>query len=271
MYIHHQSRPFADRLKSSHPDRVLKLRVTYHRAADLAADRAAQFAKGGLLVRVAPPPGLALFDQVRLELVAGGARATLAAQVVQTAPQAIAVMFDGAAAAGLASALDADTLDADPVHELVDEAAEDAAAAQSPATPRGVNSGNSAGGANSVNSAKRIQQALHGNRDERAAIMRDVNKQLHLYVLKNPQLGADEVLAIAKMSTMSAEVLAQIAARREWASRQDVAIALVRNAKTPASIAIKLLDYVGTVELRQLAKDTRTRAPIQQAARKKII
>jgi hypothetical protein len=231
----------------------LKLRVTYHRAADLAADDASQFSKGGLLVRVAPPPELALFDAVTLEIVAGGGRATLAAQVVQTAPDAIAVMFDRAGLDALVSGAGADVLDADPEHELVDETASTAA--------RG-------GGAGL---AKRIQQALHGNKDERAAVMRDFNKQMHVYVLKNPQLGADEVLAIAKMATVGADLLAQIAARRDCASRPDIAIALVRNPKTPTGVAVKLLDYVGNADLRQLAKDARTRTPIQQAARKKIV
>jgi len=240
----------------------LKLRVTYHRAADLAADDASQFHKGGLLVRVAPPPELALFAEVALEIVAGAERATLAAQVVQTAPDAIAVMFDRAGLVELltaAGAAGADALDADPVHELVDEAAE--AEAPSPAAA-------ARGGASL---ARRIHQALHGNKDERAAILRDVNKQMHVYVLKNPQLGADEVLAIAKMATVGADLLAQIAARRDWASRPDIAIALVRNPKTPTGVAVKLLDYVTAGDLRQLAKDARTRTPIQQAARKKIV
>jgi hypothetical protein len=73
------------------------------------------------------------------------------------------------------------------------------------------------------------------------------------------------------MATMSADVLSQIAAQKEWASRPEIALALVRNPKTPAGVAVKLLDYVSVAELRQLAKDARTRTPIQQAARKKIV
>ncbi len=51
----------------------------------------------------------------------------------------------------------------------------------------------------------------------------------------------------------------------------DIAIALVRNPKTPVPIAVRLLDHVGATELRALAKDSNARTPIQQAARKKVM
>jgi hypothetical protein len=65
--------------------------------------------------------------------------------------------------------------------------------------------------------------------------------------------------------------LKQIADRREWAQRPEIAIALVRNPKTPVGVAIKMLDHVTAGDLRQLAKDTNTRTPIQHAARRKVI
>ena len=118
--------------------------------------------------------------------------------------------------------------------------------------------------------AAKIQQALHGNRDDRARILRDTNRLLHPYVLRNPQLGLDEVLAMAKMSTLSPDMLGNIAAEPDWAQRPDIAIALVRNPKTPTPAAVRLLDHVSAADIRQLAKDTRTRPAVQQAARKKL-
>jgi len=241
---------------------VLRLRVVYHRAADLVADEVAQFRKGGLLVRVAPPAELALFDQVELELVCGRSEVVITAQVVQTAQDSLAVMFDQKALQAFVAGASDDGEDADAEHSRVVPGAEPAArAATSPGAPV----------PHGPQLAKRIQQALHGNKDERAAIMRDVNKQLHPFVLKNPQLGADEVLGFAKMATIGADLLAQIAARRDWAARPDIAIALVRNPKLPVGVAVKLLEHVSMADLRQLAKDTRTKLPIQQAARKRIL
>ncbi len=219
-----------------------------------------QFCKGGLLIRVAPPPELALFTEVELELVCAEETLLLRAEVVQTSQDSMAVMFDRKLIQPLLdhAATSVASDDLDPTHSLVDPKAEAARAGATP-VPHG------------PQLAKRIQQALHGNRDERAAIMRDINKQLHPFVLKNPQLGADEVLGFAKMATIGADLLAQIAARRDWAARPDVAIALVRNPKLPVAAAIKLLEHVTVADLRQLAKDTRTKLPIQQAARKRII
>jgi len=230
----------------------VKLRVTYHRRVDLDEDDVGQFQKGGLLVRVPPPPELALFDQVELELVCGAESITLMTQVVQTTTDALAVMFDRTKTQPFVAAAVGDDEDLDPEHERGDTAKR-------------------APEAHGPQLAKQIQQALHGNKDERAAIIRGVNKQLHPFVLKNPQLGADEVLGFAKMATIGADLLAQIAARRDWAARPDIAIALVRNPKISVGVAVKLLEHVAVADLRQLAKDSRTRTPIQQAARKRVI
>ncbi|MCW5809313.1 MAG: hypothetical protein KIT31_43570, partial [Deltaproteobacteria bacterium] len=119
--------------------------------------------------------------------------------------------------------------------------------------------------------AQKIQQALHGDKNQRAAILREPNKQLHHYVLRNPQIQLEEIIHIARMATASIEILTAIANRREWAEKPEVALALVRNPKTPVPLAIKMLDHVGAAELRGLAKQQSVRDAIQRAARKKIL
>jgi hypothetical protein len=118
---------------------------------------------------------------------------------------------------------------------------------------------------------EKINIALHGSRDERGLILRDTNRLLHPYVLKNPNLQMDEVVAMARMAAISPELLKQIADRREWIARPDIAIALVRNPTVPVLTALKALEHVSPADLRQLAKDTRTRPAIQQAARRKVV
>jgi hypothetical protein len=76
---------------------------------------------------------------------------------------------------------------------------------------------------------------------------------------------------MATLPTVSAELLQAIAERREWTQRSEVAIALVRNPKTPVTTAVRLLDYVGVPELRRLVKDPGTRGPVRAAAAKKIL
>ncbi|HEX7837518.1 MAG TPA: hypothetical protein VF469_08655 [Kofleriaceae bacterium] len=117
----------------------------------------------------------------------------------------------------------------------------------------------------------KIQQALHGNRDERNAILRDRDRTLHPFVLKNPRLDVDDVLAIAKNAQMTADMLSLIGERKEWLTRPAVALALARNPRTPPELAVRALDHVSTEALRQLAKGTGVLPHVTQAARKKLL
>jgi hypothetical protein len=90
-------------------------------------------------------------------------------------------------------------------------------------------------------------------------------------VLKNPQVTAEDVLAIAKTATASGELLKQIGERREWLQKPQIALALARNPKTPGDLAIRALDYIGIDALRQIAKGQGAMPHVVQAARKKVI
>jgi hypothetical protein len=219
----------------------------YESPSELKADHDEQMVKGGLLVRGAPPAGLTLFDAVELEI--GGRFAPLEqspvvvrGQVVQMiAGVGVAVVFDPAPITAALSASES---------------------APRPESPRARPAGNEM--------AHKIHLALHGNKDERMKVLRDTNKLLHQYVLRNPGIDLEDVLTIAKMRTVAPDLLVNIAGRKEWGQRPDVAIALVRNPTTPAQTAMRLVEYVSPAELRQLAKDTHTRPQVQQAARKKL-
>lgn len=235
----------------------MRFRVAWHRAEDFGADYDSQLVRGGLLVRV-EAPALAQFSAVALELVAPDGRAlTLDAQVVQAFPGVgVAVTFDltPALEGFAAAARSAAGHDGDTEHALLTEAEPESERAGSRPPP----------------TASRIRVALRGGREERMAIMRENVPALHGHVLKNPNLQLDEVVAIAESRSVSPQILQQIADRREWAQRPEIAIALVRNPKAPVGTAVKLLDYVTAAELRQLAKDANTRTPIQRAARRKL-
>jgi hypothetical protein len=241
---------------------VTRLRATFTTPAALVASHDQEMTRGGLLVRGEVPPDVALFAEVELEIEGGGRRLVTPAQVVQMAPGVgVAVTFVPAKVAGLAEwVAQARSLGAGGWPDAAPAARPGAAPVASPAQR-----------IRDASVAEKIQIALHGSRDERALILRDTNRLLHPYVLKNPNLQMDEVVAIARMSAMSPESLKLIADRREWIARPDVAIALVRNPTVPVPVALKALEHVSPADLRQLAKDTRTRPAIQQAARRKVV
>ena len=218
---------------------LLRLEVRYERIADFLVDVKQQLAHGGLLVRGEPPVGADRGAAVELTVVTPVGSQVVTGQVLQVlAGAGVAVGFDPALLADLVARAD-DPAPAPQAH----------GAAQ----------------------AAKIQQALHGDKNQRAAILRENNKALHSYVLRNPQIGIDEVAAVARMTTVAIEVLTFIAGRREWYERPEVAAALVRNPKTPVPLAIRMLDHVGQAELRQLAKQSAVREAISRVARKKIL
>ena len=234
---------------------AMRLRATYATHDDLARDVREQLGKGGLLVRGAT--AVEMYAQVELEIACAGASTVVPATVLQAFPGlGVAVSVDGTARAAIESLL---TRVAAPA-EAPSPGPSVAHAPTAPAADRPA-----------AASLAKIEQALRGTRDERMAVLRSPQRNLHVYVLRNPGLTLDEIAGMARMTTISVDVLKQIAERREWGHRPEIAIALVRNPTVPPPVAVALLDHVAPAELRQLAKDARTREAIQKAARKKLL
>jgi hypothetical protein len=234
------------------------LSVRYASAAELVSDHDQQFVRGGLLVRGDTPAGLSLYDTVEVELFTAEGSWLAKGQVVQLmAGVGVAVAFQVSEVPGLAAAV-----------ERARQAPVTTATAPASGRPAVVSAGAKLA---SASNTEKIQIALHGSRDERMLILRDLNRTLHPYVLKNPNLQLDEVVGIAKMTTVGPELLKSIADRRDWAQKPEVAVALVKNPKTPVGIAVKLLDHVSPAELRQIVKHSSVAEPIVKAARKKVL
>lgn len=227
------------------------LTARYATLAELAADVDSQLGRGGLLVRGAVPAGLEQFGALELEVCCGAASVVVAARVLQIFPGVgVAVSIDatGRARIGALAAAPARAPAASP-----DPPAEDAS--------KGV----------AASMLEKIQRALKGDREARFAVLRDPNRAIHPHVLRNPGLMLEEIAAIARMTSVSVDMLKQIASRREWGHRPEIAIALVRNPTVPVPTAIELLPHVSAADLAMLAKDTRTREPVQRAARKRLL
>lgn len=227
------------RAREADYDGPVRLRVAYSTQQQLA-EAVGQMAHGAILVQSAEQPD---FDAtVELELaLPDGSSVTTASRVLQVLPgHGVAVTIEAAVADRLRAATRASTPTLPPATE-------------------------------ELTHAQKIHLAMHGNRDQRNAILRDRNRTLHPYVLKNPNMNLDDVLAIAKNTQVSPEMYKQIAERQDWFSRPQIAIALARNPKVPGDIAIKALAHVAPDALRGLAKGVGAPPHVIQAARKKVI
>ena len=271
----------------------MRLLARYGSADELAADVRDQLPRGGMVVRTPVPSGIQLFSSVEVAVECGGAAIVVAGQVLQIFPGiGVAVALEppareriGSLAGVAAPAAAAGRAPTSPPAPADEPSAADveASARLARGTSRTSESALPAILAEEVPEPRRelahgsnpaidrIQLALRGDRDQRMEILRGRNRTLHVYVLRNPAVTFDEICAIARMPTVNPEVLNQIAERREWGHRPEVALSLVRNPSVPVPTAIRLLEFVSVNDLRSLAKDARTREPIQRAARKKLL
>jgi hypothetical protein len=123
----------------------------------------------------------------------------------------------------------------------------------------------------SLKVAQRIALAMKGSREERAILIRDPNKIVGVAVLSSPKMNDSEVESIAKMSSISDEILRLIAHTRAWIKSYPVVLALTKNPKTPLGVSMNLLSRLNERDLRMLSTDRNIPDVLRITARKKIV
>ena len=122
-----------------------------------------------------------------------------------------------------------------------------------------------------LNVAQRIALAMKGTREERAILIRDPNKIVGVAVLSSPKMTENEIEVIAKMATLSEELLRMIANTRAWMKRYGVVMALAKNPKTPVAISMNLLSRLSEKDLRMISSDRNVPEVLRVTARQKIV
>jgi len=138
-----------------------------------------------------------------------------------------------------------------------------------PAPPKPASPGTVAQRLAELTVPQKLALALHCDRETRIGLLRDHNKTVHLYVLKNPRVGLDEVTWAAKQVAMSPDALKFISEHPEWGTNPVICAGLVRNPRTPLPIAAKLLSRLHQSELKAIAKGG-ARDQLVLAARKMV-
>jgi hypothetical protein len=116
--------------------------------------------------------------------------------------------------------------------------------------------------------AGRIKAAIQGSREERAILVRDPNRLVASAVLSSPKLTESDVEAIARMTSVSDDVLRVIGTHRAWTKNYAVVAALTRNAKTPIPVALSLLPRLTDRDVKLLSADRNIPEPVRLGARK---
>ena len=119
--------------------------------------------------------------------------------------------------------------------------------------------------------AQRIGLAMKGSREERAILIRDPNKLVSVAVLSSPKMSEPEVESIAKMASISEEILRIIANTRNWMKRYGIVVALARNPKTPVAISMNLLSRLTEKDVRAISTDRNVPEVLRITARQKIV
>lgn len=107
----------------------------------------------------------------------------------------------------------------------------------------------------SLSVRQKIKFALFGNREIRAVLVRDTNREVARSVLKSPKLTENEVETIASMRTVAEDLLREIGNSREWTRSYMVIQNLVKNPKTPPTISQRLLPRLRVRDLTMLSRD----------------
>ena len=123
----------------------------------------------------------------------------------------------------------------------------------------------------SMTVAQRIGRAMKGSREERAILIRDPNKIVAVAVLSSPKMSESEIESVAKMASISEEVLRIIASNRAWTKRYGVIVALARNPKTPVAISMNLLGRLSERDLRAISTDKNVPEALRITARQKVV
>ena len=119
--------------------------------------------------------------------------------------------------------------------------------------------------------SERIKLALRGNRETRMLLIRDSNRMIRRFVLQNPRVGDEEIIAVAKNRSADDELLRIIAESRDWTKNYQVRLSLVTNPKTPLVLSLRFLSGLQDRDVRMLAKSKNVSATVANAAKRLVV
>lgn len=121
-----------------------------------------------------------------------------------------------------------------------------------------------------MTAGEKIKLAHTGDRSVRNLLIKDKNRVVSISVLKNPKLTEQEVVMTVSSTSVSEDVIREIAKSRQWMKCYKVKTAMVLNPHTPLTFSLKIIDYLRDKELKQLSKSKGIPGALVNAAVRKL-
>ena len=116
--------------------------------------------------------------------------------------------------------------------------------------------------------AQRVQFAMKGGSEARRTLIRDNNKVVQRAVLQSPRLTDQEVEAFASMSSLTDEILRNIANNRNFRKNYTVVRNLINNPKTPIDVSLHMLPILNAIDLKRLTTNKNVPETLRTTASK---
>ena len=113
--------------------------------------------------------------------------------------------------------------------------------------------------------------APKAKKNERAILIRDGNSSVIRMIIRNPRIEDSEIVRIARDVSTPADVLDQIGKNRKWMQNQEVRLSIVRNPRTPTSLALRQIPFLPPKDISALAKSQHVKDSIKREALKLVI
>jgi len=121
-----------------------------------------------------------------------------------------------------------------------------------------------------LSAGERVTLARRAPRGVLALLIRTDDSRVLCSVLGNPALVEQDAVHVAGAARVGAEVLARLASHPRWGVRQSVRAALLRNARTPIPVALRLLAELPRRELHRLIVDAAVPTIVRVGAERRL-
>ncbi|HBD07613.1 MAG TPA: hypothetical protein DCZ69_05080 [Syntrophobacteraceae bacterium] len=115
---------------------------------------------------------------------------------------------------------------------------------------------------------EKIKLAMLGDAEARRLLVRDSNRLVQMAILENPRLTDNEIISMANSRSTPEEMLRAIAGNRYWCRTYAVRLALVKNPKTPPSLALRMVGGLVSSDLKLLSNSKSISPAVAHQAKK---